>query len=114
MSVIITMPAPPSVNTCFRNVTGKGRVRTQRYKTWIRAAVNEVLYQNPPHTAGEVMLDITIMRRRKNQDLDNMLKPIIDLLVIMAVMDDDRYVGEIRCRWGDVPGAVVEISTYSK
>lgn len=114
MSVTITMPAPPSSNTCFRNVAGRGRVRTQRYKTWARAAGNEVLYQRPPHIAGEVLLDITIKRRRKDQDLDNMLKPILDLLVTMAVMDDDKNVGEIRCRWGNVDGAVVEISPYSK
>jgi len=68
----------------------------------------------PKHTPGEVLLDITIKRRRKTQDLDNMLKPILDLLVNMAVMDDDKNVGEIRCRWGDVPGAVVEISPLSK
>jgi Holliday junction resolvase RusA-like endonuclease len=105
----ITLPCPPSANHLFRNVRGKGRVKTTRYLTWFRAAGNEVLAQRRHHVAGPVMVDITCKRQRATSDIDNRIKACLDLLVEMGLIDDDRHVQEIRARWGDVAGAVVTI-----
>lgn len=109
----ITLPCPPSVNHLFRNVPGKGRVKTQRYLTWCRAAGNEVLAQRRHHVAGRVMVDITCQRPSANSDVDNRIKACLDLLVDMALIDDDKAVQEVRCRWGAVNGAVVTIVPLS-
>jgi Holliday junction resolvase RusA-like endonuclease len=54
-------------------------------------------------------VDITLKRPRANCDVDNYIKGCLDLLVNMAVIDDDKNVQEVRARWGDVAGAVVTI-----
>lgn len=105
----LTLPCPPSLNHLFANVRGKGRVRSVRYRTWARAAGNEVMAQTKRHIAGPVMVDITCKRPRTNCDVDNYIKACLDLLVDMAVLSDDKNVQEVRCRWGDVEGAVVTI-----
>lgn len=105
----LTIPCPPSTNTLYRNVSGRGRVKTQRYQTWARAAGNEILTQRRRHIPGPVMIDITCQRRRKNEDIDNKIKGCIDFLVSMNLIDDDKNVQEVRARWGDVKGATVRI-----
>lgn len=111
--VQVSIPCPPSVNSMYRNVTGKGRVKTVRYLTWARAAGNEVMAQTRQHIPGPVMIDITCQRKRTNEDVDNKIKAVLDLLVNMAVIDDDKNVHEVRCRWGDVQGALVTVVSLS-
>ncbi len=36
--IVYRLPAPPSVNNLFRNVPGKGRVRSSEYVAWCEAA----------------------------------------------------------------------------
>lgn len=105
----VSIPCPPSVNSMYRNVTGKGRVKTVRYRTWARAASNEVMAQTKQHIGGPVMVDITCQRKRSTEDVDNKIKAVLDLLVTMAVIDDDKNVHEVRARWGAVEGAVVTV-----
>lgn len=105
----LTMPVPPSLNNIFTNVRGKGRVRTARYRTWARAAGNEVMAQTKRNFPGPVLVDITCKRPRSNCDVDNYIKGCLDLLVDMAVLSDDKNVQEVRARWGDCEGAVVTI-----
>lgn len=105
----ITLPCPPSTNNLFTNARGRGRVKTQRYLTWCRAAGNEVLAQRRHRVAGPVLVDITCKRQNTTSDIDNRIKACLDLLVEMNLIDDDKNVQEVRARWGDVAGAVVTI-----
>ena len=105
----LTIPCPPSVNSIYRNVAGKGRVKTARYRTWAVAAGNELLAQRRRHISGPVLIDITCERKRSNEDVDNKIKAAVDLLVEMQIIDDDRNVQEVRARWGKVTGAVVRV-----
>lgn len=103
------IPVPPSTNALFRNVAGKGRVRTERYKTWAQAAGWAINMQKPQKISGPVALDITMERQRSTADLSNRIKGLEDLLVTMGVIDDDKHVQAIAIRWGDVPGCLVTI-----
>jgi Holliday junction resolvase RusA-like endonuclease len=104
------MPKPPSVNGLFTNVPGKGRVKTTRYLTWIRAAINEVRSQKVGPVSGPVYVDITVSKRRSNADIDNLIKAPLDLLVSEGLIDDDRHVERVSCAWGDIEqGCQVEI-----
>ena len=39
------LPLPPSVNGCFANVPGKGRVRTAQYRAWRKQALASIEVQ---------------------------------------------------------------------
>ena len=45
--VVINLPFPVSVNALYRNVRGRGRVMTERHKTWRQAAGWELEQQRP-------------------------------------------------------------------
>ena len=98
----LTFPFPPTSNHLYRNVPGKGRVRTERYKTWARAAGNEILSQHRQPVSGPVALIITLAKPdKRKRDLSNGIKAIEDLLVDMRLIDDDRNVQHLTISWGD-------------
>lgn len=105
--ILLNLPRPPSVNSLYRNVRGKGRVRTERYKTWLRAAGNELIGQSQNHMAGPVEVFMWLGRdinkdgssSRRRIDLDNFAKATLDLLTKHHLIDDDAFVEEIRLRW---------------
>lgn len=105
-----TLPLPPSTNNLFRNVNGKGRVKTDDYKAWQEAAGWALKAQRPTPIAGPVSISISIYRASKASDLDNRIKAVLDLIVEHSVIDDDRNVQEIFARWSnDTDGALVVV-----
>lgn len=117
IGITIILPYPPSVNMIFRNVPGKGRVKTRRYQTWARVGQTEIMIQRAKwpvkHIAGPVHVAITVQRPdRRKRDLDNLLKAPLDLLVDMKVIDDDSKIESLSVRWGLVDGMRIEVSEY--
>lgn len=107
--ILLNLPRPPSTNNLFRTLSGKGRVRTTRYKTWIRAAGNELIAQRQRHMAGPVRLHIQFGRDKRADgspstrklDIDNYAKGTLDLLTKHHLIDDDAFVEELYLRWTD-------------
>lgn len=104
----VKLPIPPSVNSLFRNVPGKGRVKTKSYSDWsARAlvAIRDERYSmgltNTVIMPGAVSLAVEIDRPRADRDLDNCLKPILDALVEGGVINDDKFVASIVACWAD-------------
>lgn len=89
------LPTPPSVNAMFRNVAGVGRVKTTAYKQWTRTAGWQVVAQKAPEFAGPVAVLIEADLPR-NRDIDNAIKAVLDLLVSVNVLSDDRLVDDLR------------------
>ncbi len=112
----ISLPYPPSTNNLYRNVPGKGRVKTDRYRTWLRAAGNEILAQRPMKFEGEVSLSLTLRRRDgRRRDLSNAIKATEDLLVAHGIIQDDSLVGELYVTWGGpnhLQGVLVSIAPF--
>ena len=52
-AVTIKLPTPPSVNACWANVEGVGRVRSTAYRRWSKLAVQEVQAQRAGRVAGK-------------------------------------------------------------
>jgi hypothetical protein len=89
---VAIVPAPPSANdmTSF----GKGRVyRSKAYKAWLgrcffltRGAITKV--------EGTVSIDIAIVGGKglkANRDLDNFVKPIVDMCRHLGVIPEDNF-----------------------
>lgn len=99
--IVIESEHPPiSLNLAFRNVVGKGRVKSERYKTWLAAAGWD--FNGKGTCSGPFMVDITIntANRRKGSDLDNRAKVCLDALVAYGIVDDDSLCQELHMRWG--------------
>lgn len=116
MSNVVTIESdffPPSVNSLFRNVAGKGRVRTKRYREWASAsgwACNGRGAVSGPFT---IAIILSRHKRRKNADLDNHgTKAILDLLVSHKVIDDDSLAERITVEWGDCQGWYAEVRSF--
>lgn len=93
------LPYPPSVNGLFFNAA-KGRVKTDAYKAWRRDAGNLILVQGRRRIHGFVSLSVALVRPdKRRRDLDNALKPLLDLLVEMQIIDDDSLVQRISVQW---------------
>lgn len=102
MQVIDIKPLPPSLNNMFVNVRGRGRIKSDRYRTWINAAGWDVKLAKAKPIHGPVRVSILINRPNKRSDLDNLVKPILDLLVTHGVLIDDSQVMALSTEWSDV------------
>lgn len=109
MSATLTMilPFPPSVNSMYANVRGKGRVKTDRYKTWKQAAKAYLVGQKIDAFFGkDVPLVLTIHYHKKSNkdgsksakkwDVSNLVKAPEDFLVDMEMIADDQFIEEVR------------------
>ncbi|TDQ63595.1 Holliday junction resolvase RusA-like endonuclease [Maritalea mobilis] len=104
---------PPSVNDCFANnrKTG-GRHRTKRYATWANAAGYDLKAQKRnAFIAGAFTIAIVLDRKsmRSNSDIDNRVKPILDLLQTLDFIKDDKFCERLTVEKGTVEGGGFEI-----
>jgi Holliday junction resolvase RusA-like endonuclease len=93
---------PPSTNALFRNVKDVGRVKSTPYKRWVKTAMVSMLPQRPKPIAGRVTVEITC-RTNSRRDIDNIIKPVLDLLVRSELIEDDRMVQKVSAEWVDRP-----------
>lgn len=100
---------PLSVNNLFANGK-KGRFATTFYKDWQTRALTQLRRQGGWHVAGRVRIKLQFSRTETSADLDNLAKPVLDILVKAGRIDDDRNVCELRMIFKDsVSGTQVEI-----
>lgn len=94
------LPMPPSVNALYRNVPGKGRVKTKRYHTWLQAAGWAIKEQKPGKVEGPYRLWLYCGRPdNRRRDLANLEKAVSDLLVSHGVVEDDSKCAELHLYW---------------
>lgn len=88
-SVVLTLPAPPSLNELW---TKRGRkwVCTPKYRQWKSDAGWTLQLQRPRRGSGPFSIRLYASESRI-ADVDNLLKPVLDLLVEHGVTVDDKY-----------------------
>lgn len=102
---------PPSTNNLFAN-TGHGRVATQPYRDWQTRAGWEIVSNRPGRIPGAVKVTLQFEEKGGRRDLDNLIKPVLDLCVKHSVIDGDHrsIVRAINASWsGKVQGVRVTI-----
>lgn len=109
---VLMMPFPPSVNHIWRSFR-----RSSGYTAWIKEADFQGMQQKPlPRFDGPVDVTIKLGRPDKRErDLDNLAKGILDRLEAWEVIENDNLVHRLSLEWSDdVIGAQIEIMTFSK
>ena len=96
--VTVKLTIPPSVNACWANVEGVGRVRSTAYRRWSKLAVQELQAQRAGRIAGKFAIVITAKRTKRKRDIDNIIKPLLDLLA-GVVTDDDSECERVSAGW---------------
>lgn len=115
VQMIDIKPLPPSLNNMFVNVRGRGRIKSDRYRTWINAAGWDVKIAKAKPMHGPVRVSILLNRPSKRSDLDNLTKPILDLLVTHGVLLDDSQVMALSTEWSDaVEGVRIFLEPFRK
>lgn len=103
---------PPSVNSLFANVAGRGRVRTKRYREWAAASGWDCAGKGSITGPFTISIILSRYKRRKNADLDNLAKAILDLIVEHKIVEDDRLLEKLSLEWGECQGFYAEITPY--
>lgn len=88
----IRLARPISVNNIYVN-RGRARVKSERYRTWRRAAEWTARAGGPiDQITGPVSVELHVpeVGVRANMDLDNTAKAYLDLLVGLGVIEDDN------------------------
>lgn len=111
MTFQVTLPVPPTLNNAYRNVPGKGRVKTREYGAWLAPAI--IIIRASVRTAKAVRGPLHIAIRlplKMRGDIDNRIKPILDALVKSGRIDDDRNVRWLTVwREDGITDAVVQV-----
>lgn len=90
-----SMPTkPPTVNSMYVNVKGRGRVKSKRYANWINQAIidfnlirSPIIKTLPP--SEESYGFIIRLKKAANADYTNYAKPLEDFLVNVGATPDD-------------------------
>jgi Holliday junction resolvase RusA-like endonuclease len=106
----VTLPVPPSVNGLYRNVPGRGRVKTKEYSDWFARGYLSLRHQIWEYVPGKVLLCMKVSPQGPLADLDNRIKAAQDLLVKARVIDDDRHVVGLTACWGEQRDDLVRIA----
>jgi hypothetical protein len=87
-------------NHLFFNKATGGRGRSDVYRKWCKSAGNCIVEQGRRHVHGKVSLSMALVRPdKRKRDLSNLLKAVEDLLVSMAVIDDDSLIQRLSVQW---------------
>ena len=80
---------PPSTNTIWRAYKGRN-ILALRYRQWRDGAGKQLVSLKVKPIKGPVFVEIELCSPTKRSfDLDNRIKPILDLLVINGVIEAD-------------------------
>ena len=108
---MIRLPWPPTVNHYYTVARGRKILskRGREYKKWCAA---ELMLQKPLRSRqGDVRVCINAYPPdKRRRDLDNLIKPVLDVLTECGLIEDDSLVVDLRIqRFNSVKGGKVEI-----
>jgi len=98
-SISLNLPYPPTANRIWIRAY-KGMRLSGRYRSWLEEAGYIAIAQRAGKITGPYKLFIEATKPdRKKRDLDNIIKPISDLLVKIGTVHDDSLCQFISAMW---------------
>lgn len=106
----LVIPEPPSVNEMRASVNGR-LISTSIYRRWLALARAD-LRNVTPMGRGPFRVEISVARKCR-KDVDNIIKPVLDLLQKADVIENDRHVHDVRAFRGDGEETTVTIEVIN-
>ena len=101
--LVLELPTAPSVNDCFGEHGGgggrRGRHDTKAYKDWKGHALWRLKMQRPTRIASPCVVFGSVDRMSGSADIDNRIKPTLDILKTAGVYADDSLVTGVAFVW---------------
>jgi Holliday junction resolvase RusA-like endonuclease len=113
MSEPLWLPWPPTSNTMF-GLRGHHRFVSKKYQEWKDLAAAHIAAQKPTTWVCSVDIHIALTAPTKRKwDIDNRIKPILDVLVTHQIITDDntnvvRSITAVAAN-DDRPGATIRV-----
>ena len=110
-SIKLELPYPPSVNHYYRNIQGRTLI-SKDGREYAQRVYGEVLEKRslgklPPEALGNADLWIEIYATppdKRVRDIDNLLKPLLDAIRKSDLIEDDRWIKDLRVVMGTSDG----------
>ena len=96
----VELPCPPSSNRIWRMARGR-TIKSKEYRQWLKSCHAYVWFKHQEHEMYTCPIKVSIIYippSKVRKDLDNILKPILDLLELAEVVENDRLVHQIDLR----------------
>ena len=95
------LPMPPSTNGIWRGGKGGRHYLSPKYKAWRdEAALLAKVQAKGKRVAGPFAVQINARRPdNRKRDIDNLIKPTLDLLALVHVTDDDSECQMVEAQW---------------
>jgi len=102
---------PPSANRLWRAVRGR-QIKSAEYRQWLEAnAAHALAWPRVVALDGHYALHVVATAPdKRRRDLDNLLKPIGDLIQHLGLVTDDKNMRRLTAEWGSAPSAGVQIT----
>jgi crossover junction endodeoxyribonuclease RusA len=104
--MILDLPMPPSANSMWVHA-GQRHYLSKGYKEWgVTCIALGMLHGWHKHQVKGKFTAVIILNRskaRKGSDADNRIKPLLDLLQRLGVVENDKFCEKVSAEWGDAP-----------
>ena len=105
--VTVDLPFPPSANRLWRHAGIGKAYKSAEYKAWLTEAGYKARQQAKGHVAGCYALRVIAgPPDRRKRDLDNLLKPISDLIEGLGLIEGDHLCQRIEAEWSSTVSGV--------
>jgi Holliday junction resolvase RusA-like endonuclease len=109
----ILLPWPPSTNNLWRYASGRKPYPSDDYKMWKRNA--DSIYQAYSRQwvpiKGRFNAELTFNQKHRNRsDIDNRIKPCLDWLQRVGLIENDKLCSSLNAVWGEVEGVRIQLS----
>ncbi|MBR0185777.1 MAG: RusA family crossover junction endodeoxyribonuclease [Synergistaceae bacterium] len=120
MSVLLSLEfdgLPPTANNMYRN-SGSRRYKRQEVQDWqddIAGLMSELWKNQPYRNRSQVNINFTTKDKR-NWDIDNRIKPLLDCLEIAGVLLNDNQIDglNVRRRKGDQNKTLITLMEFTQ
>lgn len=111
--LILSIPTPPSLNNIFGShalANGKSvRHETKSYIDWQGSALWRLNQQKPKPFQKPVVIFGACDRMAANADIDNRIKPILDVLKTFGLYADDNMVTGVAFVWAPTRNGMTQL-----
>lgn len=113
-----TIQEPFSANKMYAPIARGKMVKSKKYNDWIQKNISIIKDNLLPATSYPIEIEILILadhQWKMKSDPDNIVKPIVDLLVRAEIIPDDtsRFVESVKVRYLQGFGSPTTCISYS-